>query len=305
MPTLTTRYQDWLALRTNLLWIYEGLVPDAGRGGKASVVTKGLQATSTVMALDYTAVWLILRGEAEVSCAGRTIKARAGQWILPWPGIREQRFSPDAELLSVRFQAHWPDGRPLFDEGLGLVFPRERFPAMEQAARALLAQVRTQAPADDARRLGAVDFSLADFIGVKIALLTFVMHFFDALVGCGLKPSRLGTRDQRVLQALSHLDMLPLAVKLREADLAREVGLGLSQFVRLFRAEMSVTPKKYLEMRRLDTCRRVLITSAIPLKQIAGELGFSHPPDFSAWFKKNHGLSPKEFREQYLHGREV
>ncbi len=305
MPPLTTRYQDWLALRTNLLWIYEGLVPASGRGGKADVVTQGIESTSTVMALDYSAVWLILRGTAKVSQEGRTLTAKAGQWILPWAGIREQQFSPDAELLSVRFQAHWPDGRPLVDQGLGLVFPRARFPALEAAARMLLARTSTHAPAADARLLGSVDFSLTDFFEVKIALLTFVNEFFSALVGCGLNPSRLGARDERVLQALSHLDMQPLTTKFREQDLAREVGLGLSQFVRLFRAEMGVTPKKYLDMRRRDTCRRMLIASSIPMKQISLELGFSHPPDFSAWFKKVHGVSPKAFRDTYPHCNHV
>jgi AraC-like DNA-binding protein len=302
---LTTRYQDWLALRTNLLWIYEGPVPSNGRGGTANVVTKGLQATSTVMALDYTAVWLLLKGEAEVSSEGRTIKARAGQWILPWSGIREQRFSADAELLSVRFQAHWPDGCALFDQGMGLVFPRSRFPGMEVAARALLERVKAHAPTDDARELGGVAFGLEDFIKVKVALLLFVDRFYEALVGCGLKPSRLGTRDERVLQALSHLDRLPLTVKLLEMDLAREVGLGLSQFVRLFRNEVGMTPKRYFESRRRDTCRRMLITSSTPLKQIAAELGFSHASDFSAWFKKIHGATPKEFRDQYPDGPHV
>lgn len=300
-PTfLTTRYQDWLALRTNLLWIYEGPVPSSGRGRATGAESTGLQATSTVMALDYTAVWLLLKGEAEVSSEGRTVKARAGQWILPWSGIREQRFSADAELLSVRFQAHWPDGLALFDQGLGLVFPRERFPDMERSARALLEVVRRHAPSGDARELGDVNLGLADFIQVKMALLLFLDRFYDALVGCGLKPSRLGTHDERVLQALSHVDRLPLTVKLREIDLAREVGLGLSQFVRLFRNEVGMTPKRYFESRRRDTCRRMLVTSSAPLKQIAMELGFSHASDFSAWFKKIHGVTPKEFRDSYL-----
>lgn len=298
MRLLTTRYQDWLSLRTNLLWIYEGLVPSSGRSGRGNVPTRGIQCASPVMALDYTAVWLVLRGEAEISCEGRVLMARAGQWIVPWSGIREQRFSPDAELLSVRFQAHWPDGSPLFEQGLGMVFSRERFPGLETSARALLAQVRPLAPAD-ARMLGATDFTLGEFIEVKIALLRFVRHFFDALVECGLKPSRLGTHDDRVLKALSDLDTLPLTLKFREGDLAKEVGLGLSQFVRLFRAELGLTPKKYIEMRRRDTCRRMLVTSMVPLKQIAAEIGFAHPSDFSAWFRKVHGLSPKEFRGIY------
>jgi Transcriptional regulator containing an amidase domain and an AraC-type DNA-binding HTH domain len=301
MQLLTARYLDWMALKTNLLWIYEGPVPSTGRASVADLKKlRAFERASTVIALDYCAVWLVLKGSAEIAMDGKTLRAKAGQWLFPWQGIRNQRFSPDAELLSVRFQAHWPDGRPLFEEGLGLVLPREKLPHLEKAARDLLEVLRPHLPTSDARHLGGVEFSLKTFFDVKLVLLGFIRHYYDALIDAGLKPSRLGTRDERVLKALSHLDLLPLNVKVREADLAAEVGLGLSQFVRLFNTEVGMTPKHYIEMRRRDTCRRMLINSRIPLKQLANDLGFAHASDFSSWFKRVHGVSPRDFRRNAL-----
>lgn len=289
MNPITARYYDWMSLKSNLLWIYEGRVPD-GKGG-------------TIFP-EYFSAFLILKGRAVISHEGASQEAAAGDWIIPWPGFRQQFFSPDAEILSIRFQAHWPDGRPLFEQGLSVTFPAEQFPELEIVGRELLAVAKPSTP-EDPTLLATHDLSLEAFLELKISLLKFIRQFVATLRELGLKPTRLGTHDERILNALFRLDLLPLTEKLREHELAKEVGLGLSQFVRLFRSETGVTPKKYLELRKRDTCKRMLLNSAVPLKQIAIELGFTHPSDFSYWFKRNYTMSPKAFRQNFTLGSNV
>ncbi|EIQ00162.1 DNA-binding domain-containing protein, AraC-type [Opitutaceae bacterium TAV1] len=303
-----SHYQDWTSLRLNLLWIYEGAVPATGQGRLSEFQTGADRLaiiTSPIIALDYCAAWLVTRGRAQVVCNGKTVTANEGEWLIPWPGLREQRFSPGTKLLSARFQAHWPDGRALFDEGLSLAMSSHEVPRLEASARQLLACVRPWRPDTEARMLGAADIPLPGFIDIKIATLRFIHSFADALVSRGLKPTRLGTCDERVLQALAQLDRLPLHYKFREADFAREIGLGASQFARLFSTQMGITPKQYIERRRRDSCRRMLLHSSLPVKQLAAEFGFSHHTDFSAWFKKSNGLSPTEFRNSYPQNHHV
>lgn len=307
-PSPIASYQDWTSLRLNLLWIYEGAVPSTGQGKLAETKTEADRIaiiTSPIIALDYCAAWLVTHGQAQVICNGKTVTANEGEWLIPWPGLREQRFAHGTELLSARFQAHWPDGRALFDEGLSLAMPSNEVPQLETAARQLLTCVRPHRSEAEARMLGAADIPLPGFIDIKIATLQFIHSFAEALVSRGLKPTRLGTCDERVLQALSQLDRLPLHYKFREADFAREIGLGASQFTRLFSAQMGMTPKQYIERRRRDSCRRMLLHSSLPVKQLAAEFGFSHHTDFSAWFKKFNGLSPTEFRNAYPQGHHV
>lgn len=100
---------------------------------------------------------------------------------------------------------------------------------------------------------------------------------------------------------VSYLENQPFTLKLRERHLAQIAGLGLSQFTRLFQADMLLTPKKYLDLRRREACKRMLVKSSLPLKQIACVLGFGHASDFSAWFRKHYGLSPREFRNRFSH----
>ncbi|RRJ95241.1 AraC family transcriptional regulator [Opitutaceae bacterium TAV4] len=296
MDYLTTRYHDWMSLKTNLLWVYEGAVP---RGGNSPADPAWNQGQKFARFPETSLAWLLLKGRVRVVHDDRVLEAGAGQWVIPRPGLRRQTFSPDMEILSVRFQAVWPDGCALFDEGLGIVFPHDRFPEMEKTARELLAIAKPYIPPDVPTRLSTVDFSLGQFIDIKIALLRFIACLAQVLIRCGVKPTRLGTRDERILHALSILDFMSLTSKPREQDLAREVGLVLSQFVRLFRAEMSMTPKRYLEIRRHDACKDLLINSSLPLKRIAMELGFSQQSDFSCWFKKHYKISPKTFRARF------
>ncbi|XHR30990.1 MAG: helix-turn-helix transcriptional regulator [Chthoniobacteraceae bacterium] len=309
MNMLTARYQDWMSLKTNLVWIYEGAIPanvaepynPKSRSRELPYILGG----GGFLFPEYCVAWLLLKGSVTVSYEGQILKATAGSWVIPRPGIRQQAFSADAEILSLRFQAQWPDGRALFEEGLSIAFPKARFPRLEENARELLAIAKPYLPSPDATLLATMELPVDVFYEIKIGMLRFVQSFTETLMECGLKPTRLGSHDERVLLALQRLDFLPLSHKLRESDLANAVGLGISQFARLFQAEIGMSPKKYIETRRREVCKRMLINSAVPLKQIAMELGFAHPSDFSYWFRKNYKMSPKAFRYKYPQGSNI
>lgn len=279
--SLTARGGDWASLQAHLGWVYEGPVLSHGRTGSFEPY--------------YMGAWLIISGSAAVRRSGVETTAKAGQWLIPWPGFHQQEFTPDAKILSVRFRAHWPDGKPLFEHGLSTRFRSAEHPEMEVAARRLLKIARRYTPAHP-DRLAQAQFPIDDFIAMQTRLLEFVGVFAHVLIQRGLRPNRLGIRDERVLQALAWLDRHALSERFLEEELAARVGLGPSQLVRLFRREVGVTPKRYFESRRRSVSARLLADSATPIKQIASDLGFAHLSDFSLWFKTVHGLSPRSFR---------
>jgi len=276
-------WRDWTSLQTNLAWIYEGGVSANNRRGHFSP--------------DHMGAWLIRKGTVTLRQNSQTMTARAGEWLVPWPGYRYQEFSEDAQILSVRFQAAWPDGKPLFERGLSVKFPATRFKDLEIAARKILERARPVIPQDPIQ-LSTAAISLGDFIEIKIALLHWVHAFYDAMLTLGLQPSRLGIRDERIVAALQRLDAFPYSDKLVERRLAGEFGLGISQFVRLFRQELGETPKQYFGKRRQDYARQMLAGSAVPVKEIALNLGFVRLSDFSAWFKKRFAIAPRHFRRE-------
>jgi AraC-like DNA-binding protein len=279
-------WSHWMNVRSNLYWIYDGPVSPVGRYGK---FREGVLSA-----------WLLRRGTVTVEHNGQQISAVAGEWLVPWPGLRHQEFSKDASLLSVRFQAAWPDGELLFSKGLSMVFPARYHPDLESSATRLLEVVENHIP-DSSVDLAAVALGMDEFLHAKAALLEFLAVFYRVMCAIGLQPARIGLRDERVIAALQHLDGLELSSRVKENDLALGAGLSGSQFTRLFREEIGSTPKQYFERRRLDYAEQMLAGTAVPIKEICYDLGFTRLSDFSAWCKNHFGTSPRSFRSLSPH----
>ncbi len=277
------QFRDWSSLHADLAFIYEGSVP-----------RDYVQSRFTPQ---FLGAWLIRRGTAEVEQHGQKVVAGPGDWVILRQVEGTQKFSGDAQILSIRFQAEWPDRKPFYDTGLSLKFKSDAHPQLEKSARSLLQAVKPLKPPTPTQlRVHAV--GLRGFIEVKARFWEWFGELHDALDAHGVHPTRTGILDERVLKVLHYLDRIDLSERVREEALARQAGLSTAHFVRLFRDEVGTTPKRYFDERRRDACRRLLTVSDTPIKEIAIGLGFLRLSDFSAWFKDGHDLSPRHFRER-------
>jgi transcriptional regulator GlxA family with amidase domain len=138
-----------------------------------------------------------------------------------------------------------------------------------------------------------------DFIAIRRAFWCWLQELHAALAVHGVEPTRTLLQDERIVRVLRQLDHLPHATRLREADLAKAVGLQAGHFVRIFRQQVGKTPKRYFEGLRRSACRQMLAGSSIPIKEIACEMGFKRLSDFSAWFRRLEGVAPREFRQHH------
>ncbi|MBW3637779.1 MAG: AraC family transcriptional regulator [Armatimonadetes bacterium] len=78
--------------------------------------------------------------------------------------------------------------------------------------------------------------------------------------------------------------------------LARELGLGLSTLRRNFKSATGLSLHEALLQNRLDSARRLLGETTLPLKQIATQLGYRDVYFFSNQFKQLSGVSPAAYR---------
>lgn len=78
--------------------------------------------------------------------------------------------------------------------------------------------------------------------------------------------------------------------------LAARAGLSERTFYRKFRAAMGQTPGQFVEAVRLDAVR-VYLAQGLPLKTIAGLVGFPSGRRLSERFERRFGISPAFFRE--------
>jgi AraC-like DNA-binding protein len=77
------------------------------------------------------------------------------------------------------------------------------------------------------------------------------------------------------------------------SKLARTRGLSVRQLERQFRQRFGNSPREVvMEYRMAFALKRMM--ARVPLKQIAGELGYSNPANFTHAFQRYYGASPSE-----------
>lgn len=88
---------------------------------------------------------------------------------------------------------------------------------------------------------------------------------------------------------------LPLSM----AGLAADSGLSRNYFSARFRARFGRTAQSYLLLRRIEAARLLLISTGLPVKEIAFECGIPDPNHFNKQFRQIAGMSPTDYRAQH------
>jgi AraC-like DNA-binding protein len=123
-------------------------------------------------------------------------------------------------------------------------------------------------------------------------------HLLSVLIqhaGRPVETSAPGVR--KVAAAITHMTEhveQPLKIRML-ADLA---GLSPSYFTVLFRQQTGCAPRAYLHLLRMHRAVEWLSTTALPVKEIAGRLGYGDPFHFSRQFKAFSGLAPRDYRSR-------
>jgi AraC-like DNA-binding protein len=80
------------------------------------------------------------------------------------------------------------------------------------------------------------------------------------------------------------------------AELADLAGLSPSHFFRTFQAYTGLSPMSYMERLRLKEACRKLAETAVPVTDIAHELGYRSSQHFATVFKRYNGMTPSGWR---------
>jgi AraC-like DNA-binding protein len=83
------------------------------------------------------------------------------------------------------------------------------------------------------------------------------------------------------------------------AELAEKSGYSPNYFSHLFHESCGIRFVDFLTQLRLNYARTMLLTSSLPVSQIAQVSGFSSQSNFFRAFRKQTGLSPLEYRARY------
>jgi AraC-like DNA-binding protein len=79
-------------------------------------------------------------------------------------------------------------------------------------------------------------------------------------------------------------------------ELAHRIGCSTSFLTKHFKEETGLTINQYVRYRRMDEAKRLLHYTKYSLSEISALLGFSSQPYFANTFKRECGITPKQYR---------
>lgn len=82
------------------------------------------------------------------------------------------------------------------------------------------------------------------------------------------------------------------------AELAAEARLSPFHFIRSFKRSVGMPPHQYLTQIRLEHARVLLETTSLPVSDIASQIGYESPSYFAQLFRRNYGMTPKDYRRE-------
>ena len=119
-------------------------------------------------------------------------------------------------------------------------------------------------------------------------------------IGCDASPLPwlAGVADARLSRALHAIFEQP-SVAYTVDGLAMIAGMSRSAFAAAFRRAFGQSPMSLVKLVRLRRASGLLITTALPVAEVAKRVGFSSRSNFSLAFSQLHGMDPSGFRRTF------
>lgn len=104
--------------------------------------------------------------------------------------------------------------------------------------------------------------------------------------------------DARIVTACEYMQR-HLAAQFSVQDVAAACNLSTSRLAHLFKEQMGLGPKAWINDARLQQARKLLLNSRDSVGQIGRRVGYEDPAHFTRYFKQSMGCSPRQFRQTF------
>jgi AraC-like DNA-binding protein len=252
----------------------------------------------------FSRLWHILEGEATVEQGGQQFRLRPGTLHLVPAFMPHNCHCPRRfRHFYLHFSARLPTGIDLFAmldfaaqvkasptatawcERLEQLYPERRLPCFDpfrKEYQSFPAELRQpgweEPPADWFEAQGLLRLLLAPFL--KTAPSHEGLH------------ARVARRFLAVQEFIQARMREPITL----ADMAAVAGLHPAYFSDRFAELVGVRPMEYLVRRRIERAQFLLLTTPVPIKAIAHEVGLPDAGHFSRVFSSHCGASPTSYR---------
>ncbi len=106
------------------------------------------------------------------------------------------------------------------------------------------------------------------------------------------------TQKQMVEDAIRHIKANIKDEELTVAHIAKEIGITPEYLRKLFKSFKNISPKEYIQIKRMELAKTFLESGEIKLCHIPYECGFTDYTYFSKSFKKHFGITPTIYLKQ-------
>ncbi|MCQ2432716.1 MAG: AraC family transcriptional regulator [Clostridia bacterium] len=126
------------------------------------------------------------------------------------------------------------------------------------------------------------------------SLLTEMMHSQAVLEAGSASDTRMS------IQRLSEYIRDHCTESLSLEELSMQSHLSKYHLIRVFSAQIGLTPGKYLHLCRINRAQQLLRTTSLPLGEISQAVGYSEQAIFNRHFRAFHGIAPGEYRRSCI-----
>ncbi len=117
----------------------------------------------------------------------------------------------------------------------------------------------------------------------------------DAILQMGM----IGSQFQKIKSSISHI-ITNYQSKINVDELAQKAAMSSSSFHKYFKDVTGLSPIQFQKKTRLMNARGHIISSSKDIAEIAFEVGYESPSQFSREYSRQFGVSPKEERTNAL-----
>jgi len=107
-----------------------------------------------------------------------------------------------------------------------------------------------------------------------------------------------GQLSRPVIERAKELIHARLSEDLSLSEIATQIGVSPYHLTRLFKRSTGLSLHQYIIAERVAVARQLLQTGAVPLKEIAAQVGFADQSHFTRHFKRVVGVTPGRLADQ-------
>ena len=107
-------------------------------------------------------------------------------------------------------------------------------------------------------------------------------------------------QEERVITGITRYLQEHLSEEISLSVLAEEFHLNPQYISQLFKSEIGVGFLAYLTNIRMEKAKKLLLSTSLSVAEVAGQSGYGDYRVFTKVFKKSEGITPSQFRRDFL-----